>query len=88
VDRPRCVSSGPSVGCRDTPDAASEGFDAECGWICKEPCSAESLALGRHGRTEGEGFAELLAMSVDIVLAGVVYGLADDKHNLCFGTDR
>ena len=71
---------------RRTP--ASEWFDAEWGWICKEPCSAESLALGRHSPTEGEGFAELLAKSVDVVLAGVVHGLADDKHNVCFGADR
>ena len=42
------------------------------------PCSAGSLALGRHGPTEGEGFAELLAKSVDIVLAGVVHSLTDD----------
>ena len=70
VVRPRCVSSGPSVGCRDTPD------------------SAESLALGRHSPTECEGFAELLAKSVDVVLASVVHGLADDKHNVCFGADR
>ena len=67
---------------------ASEWFDAECGWICKEPCSAESFALGRHSPTEGEGFAELLAKSVDVVLAGVVHGLADDKHNVCFRADR
>jgi hypothetical protein len=61
---------------------------AECGWSSEEPCSAESLALGRHSPTEGEGFAELLAKSVDVVLAGVVHGLADDKHNVCFGADR
>ena len=54
----------------------------------KGACSAESLALGRHGPTEGEGFAELLAKSVDIVLAGVVHDLADNKHNVCFGADR
>jgi len=63
-------------------------FEAECGWICKEPCSAESLALGCHSPTEGERFAELFAKSVDVVLAGVVHGLADDKHNVCFGADR
>ena len=65
-----------------------EWFDAECGWICKEPCFAESLVLGRHGPTQGEGFAELLAERVNVVLAGVVHGLADDKNNVCFGADR
>jgi hypothetical protein len=88
---------GPDHGacCRGPPSAAamrrtaaSEWFDAECGWICKEPCAAESLASGGHSPTAGEGFTELLAKIVDVVLAGVVHGLADDKDNVCVGADR
>ena len=63
-----------------------EWFDAECGWICKEPCFCRVGVRSSRSNT-AEGFAELLAERVDVVLAGVVHGLADDKHNVCFGAN-
>lgn len=83
------ASAGPlSVGCGETPDASMRMVRRGMRLDLQGACSAESLALGRHSPTEREGFAELLAKSVDVVLAGVVHGLADDKHNVCFGADR
>jgi hypothetical protein len=56
--------------------------------VCPSKFAVPIEHLGRHSPIQGEGLAELLAKIVDVVLAGVVHGLADDKHNVCFGADR